>query len=280
MHHHPAKKEMTSKPPSRPNLTFPSAFIPALRSYLPHPPPLEKRNDLPHATLTYATSLDSSLALSRSTPTVLSGPLAKALTHYLRSTHSAILIGAGTAIADDPALNCRLEGVGLEQQPRPIVVDPSGRWNVTGSRVAALAERGEGKAVWVVRGLEGGEERDEEVVGGYGGKVLRVGYSSNSSSSRTNSGKGLDWRELFVQLRREGISSVMVEGGGYVINDFWEREMHLVDSVVVTIAPVYLGEGGVVVCPRREGGQNAPVARLKQVRWIPMGEDVVVCGRP
>jgi 2,5-diamino-6-(ribosylamino)-4(3H)-pyrimidinone 5'-phosphate reductase len=60
------------------------------------------------------------------------------------------------------------------------------------------------------------------------------------------------------------------------------ENMDLVDSVIVTVAPVWLGKGGVQVCPdaRVEDGQRVPVSRLKDVQWVPLGEDVVLCGRP
>jgi 2,5-diamino-6-(ribosylamino)-4(3H)-pyrimidinone 5'-phosphate reductase len=75
----------------------------------------------------------------------------------------------------------------------------------------------------------------------------------------------------------------MIEGGGVVINELLAPEnIGLVDSVVVTIAPVWLGKDGVLICPdaRVEEGKKVPVGRLQDVKWVPMGEDVVLCGRP
>ncbi|KAL5345298.1 2,5-diamino-6-(ribosylamino)-4(3H)-pyrimidinone 5'-phosphate reductase [Pseudogymnoascus australis] len=90
--------------------------------------------------------------------TTLSGPATKAMTHYLRSKHGAILIGAGTALADDPGLSCRLAGAGegddpLSWQPRPVILDPRGRWGVEGSKVLRLAREGRARAPWVVTDL-------------------------------------------------------------------------------------------------------------------------------
>jgi 2,5-diamino-6-(ribosylamino)-4(3H)-pyrimidinone 5'-phosphate reductase len=75
----------------------------------------------------------------------------------------------------------------------------------------------------------------------------------------------------------------MIEGGGAVINDLLAPgNFELVDSVIVTIAPVWLGRGGVQVCPeaRREGERKVAVGKLAGVKWVPLGEDVVLCGRP
>ncbi|OAQ72119.1 hypothetical protein VFPPC_00168 [Pochonia chlamydosporia 170] len=80
----------------------------------PHLPPKDGSSHpaLPFTTLTFATSLDSSLTLSPGTPTAISGPQPEAMTLYLRSRHDGILIGVGTAVADDPSLNCHIVGVG------------------------------------------------------------------------------------------------------------------------------------------------------------------------
>jgi 2,5-diamino-6-(ribosylamino)-4(3H)-pyrimidinone 5'-phosphate reductase len=93
----------------------------------------------------------------------------------------------------------------------------------------------------------------------------------------------INWNELLVTLRLNGLRSVMIEGGGHVINSLLESSyMGLIDRVIVTIAPTWLGQGGVVVSPaRRLDGEGNPIsaARLKNVQWYPFGEDVVLCGQ-
>ncbi|RDW90844.1 RibD family protein [Aspergillus mulundensis] len=260
-------------------LTFPSSETPFLESYLPKD---KANNDLPFTTLTFATSLDSSLALSPGTRTILSGPQSKAMTHYLRSRHDAILIGVGTAVADNPGLNCRIQGVGgyggegLQGQPRPIVLDPSARWEINdGSKILQLAKEGRGKVPWIITasGVSISEDK-KSLLESHGGKFISLDIIE---------GKGFDWAELLRCLKSEGLESVMIEGGGSVINSLLEPQFqYLVDSVIVTIAPTWLGQGGVVVSPKRrfDGSGNAMAAsRLKDVKWHPFGEDVVLCGR-
>lgn len=238
---------------------------------------------LPFVTLTYASSLDSFLAIAPNTQTYLSGPQSKAMTHYLRSKHDAILIGVGTALADDPGLNCRLEGVGgfgglgWEGQPRPIVIDPRARWQLgPRSRILKAVAEGKGRGPWVI--IAPGFSMDPnrlELLKYYGGKYLGL--------PDMNMQYKLRWEAIFRALAAEGIRSVMVEGGGTVINELLQPEYSsLINSVIVTVAPTYLGTGGVVVCPTRnvdEAGRPRPVARFQDVKWQPMGEDVVMCGR-
>jgi 2,5-diamino-6-(ribosylamino)-4(3H)-pyrimidinone 5'-phosphate reductase len=205
------------------------------------------------------------------------------MTHHLRSKHDAILIGRGTAIADDPSLNCRIEGVGgyggqgLEGQPRPVVLDPRGRWEVVGeSKVIKLAKEGRGKGPWIVMWED--TERDvekERILESVGGSVFRM--------PRSEDGLKVEWRSIFSLLSDQGIRSVMIEGGGAVINDLLSpRNFGLVDTVIITVAPTWLGKGGVQVYPdeRVEEGTRVPVERLKDVKWVPLGEDAVLCGRP
>ncbi|KAF2635389.1 bacterial bifunctional deaminase-reductase [Massarina eburnea CBS 473.64] len=272
----PPRTTLTISPQTTALLT---PYLPPKKTTLHHPP-------RPFTTLTYATSLDATIALAPATQTLLSGPESKALTHYLRSQHTAILIGCGTAIADDPSLNCRIEGVGgyggegLEGQPRPVVLDPWGRWDVSSeSQVVKLAREGRGKAPWVVCMGDVGEER-QNVLKDVGGKFLPLGDMVEGRG-----GAGVwSWKNILELLWNEGVESVMVEGGGSVINALLEPEsVGCVDSVIVTVAPVWLGKGGVAVVPeeRRDGeGKKIAVGRLRDVRWVPLGEDVVVCGRP
>ncbi|KAI0803974.1 dihydrofolate reductase-like domain-containing protein [Xylaria sp. FL0064] len=266
----------------------------------------------PFVTLTFATSLDSALALGPGIRTALSGPQSKAMTHYLRSRHDAICVGVGTAIADDPGLNSRLDAA-VEQcsgdgdgdgdgddddngrkmtgetvdesgsggsgvtthQPRPIIIDPRLRWDFTGhSKVMRLAREGKGLAPYIVT-LEKEPPPDKrEILEDAGGKFIVL------NPERDGEGKTdrLDWRTILAAVRQESLRSIMIEGGGEVINSLLSEEASLVDSVIVTIAPIWLGRGGVTVSPPRTN-IDRPAARLCDTTWMPLGDDIVLCGR-
>ncbi|KAI9844281.1 MAG: 2,5-diamino-6-(ribosylamino)-4(3H)-pyrimidinone 5'-phosphate reductase [Sclerophora amabilis] len=367
---------------SSPLLQFPPHLLPPLLPYLPPPPPPSPPSPtstptstspsppLPHLTLTYASSLDAALSLSPDAPpTPLSGPLSKAMTHHLRSAHDAILVGVGTAISDDPGLNCRLwlapgdqagggvrggdgvrrggggdtgDGGGggsgggdLVRQPRPVVLDPRGRWGVSEqSRVVRLAREGRGLGPWVLVATTSEEEEryageKRRVLEGVGGRVVpvpasistaptttpastvpsstaaaataeRAGGGTDTAAEEGGNDKGevrMSWTDILRTLGGLGIKSLMVEGGAGVINGILAeaaQEPELVKSVIVTIAPVYLGRGAVTVGPERRRGRRREreekeeeeqkeegkgVMRLRDVVWVPMGEDVVLCGR-
>ncbi|KAI1349643.1 dihydrofolate reductase-like domain-containing protein [Xylaria sp. FL0043] len=267
----------------------------------PHSP--SPQTALPFVTLTFATSLDSALALGPGIRTALSGPQSKAMTHYLRSRHDAICVGVGTAIADDPGLNSRLDagnshgdgddgdgrkitgervdencsgGNGVTtHQPRPIIIDPRLRWEFTGhSKVMRLAREGKGLAPYIMT-LEKEPPLDKRaILEDAGGKFIVL------NPERDDEGKTgrLNWRSILAAVRQAGLRSIMIEGGGEVINSLLSEEANLVDSVIVTIAPIWLGRGGVTVSPPRTN-VNRPAARLCDTTWMPLGDDIVLCGR-
>ena len=80
----------------------------------------------PFITLKWAQSADGFMDCDRADgcPARFSTPLTSALVHRLRSLHDAILVGSGTALADNPRLDCRLWP---GRSPRPVVLDRRGR---------------------------------------------------------------------------------------------------------------------------------------------------------
>ncbi|TVY25380.1 2,5-diamino-6-ribosylamino-4(3H)-pyrimidinone 5'-phosphate reductase [Lachnellula hyalina] len=247
------------------------------------------RTTIPHVTLTYAQSLDGQIALNPGVRTAISGPETKAMTHYLRSRHDAILIGRGTAMADNPGLNTKYSDdeeypVGLDRQPRPIILDPSKQWEENAcERLFDLAEKGLGRPPWTVNSVENIGDKEFETVTqrvdqdrsrlrGVGGGVIQAGeYDSKEN--------GVDWKEILSALGATGVRSVMIEGGAAVINDLLrQRNQQWIDSIIITIAPTYLGEGGVHVAPFRSQ-TNDKEFELSNVKWLDYENDIVMAWR-
>ncbi|KAI9644414.1 2,5-diamino-6-(ribosylamino)-4(3H)-pyrimidinone 5'-phosphate reductase [Ciborinia camelliae] len=266
---------------TRDALHFPASERAQMDDYLPPKTSMMSADSksLPHTTLTYATSMDSQITICPGIGSPISGAASKAMTHYLRSRHDAILIGVSTAIADNPSLNCRLEGVGgygggdsLEGQPRPVIIDPKGRWNFgEHNKIFGLVKDGRGRAPWIITAERENEisSQKREFLNALGGKFIFLSPDQKGKFS---------WTHILRVLGEEGIESVMIEGGAGIINGILAEGRGLITGVIVTIAPVWLGKGGVSVTPDRENPENEAV-RLKDVKWIPLGQDVVCCGK-
>ena len=249
-----------------PTLDFSPSHAQILAPYLPSS--TSKNASGPHISLSYTTSLDSALA-----PTPPSAADSKSLTTFLRSKHDAVLIDFGT---HHPSLDSFV-------QARPVVLDPSGQWSFDhDSKVMELARQGKGKAPWVFT-KKGLLKDNKALLESVGGREFVIPSSSSSSEEGVgeeqadSSGRTWEWNDIWIALADEGIRSVLVDGGSGVINDLLSRRKD-VDTVIVTIAPVWLGQGGERVCPPARGN-GVEVGRLRDVKWVPMGEDVVLCGR-
>ena len=80
-----------------------------------------RRTGLPRVTLKLALTLDGSVAAADGTSQWITGEEARADGHRLRAESDAVMVGAGTLLADDPLLTARLDGF-AGHQPRPVVV--------------------------------------------------------------------------------------------------------------------------------------------------------------
>lgn len=239
-------------------IPLPPSLVPFLANYLPN----GSRCNRPFVTLTWAQSLDSRIAAAPGTQTVISHLETKTMTHYLRANHDAILVGIGTVLADDPKLSCRYHGGPNGGRIRPVVVDPNGKWKYASSTLHKICQQGDGLAPYIVTNTNTRySQEDMAVVEAQGGKILRIDFKDSSLAN---------WETIFRALHLENINSVMVEGGAVVINQLLQSS--LVDSVVVTVGPVFLGKNGVEVSPRLG-------VKLQDVKWWNGVQDAVMAAR-
>ncbi len=204
----------------------------------------------PFVTLSYAQSLDGSIAARRGQPTSLSGPEAMHMTHHLRASHDAILVGIGTVLADDPRLTVRLAD---GEQPQPVVVDGRLRFPLT----AQLLNHP--KRPFIITTHQADESRQRKLEAA-GGKVVRVAAAADGRVSLS---------DALSALQSCGLGSLMVEGGAEIITSFLAAR--LVDRVVITITPRFLGGLHAVT---HLNGYGIP--ELQNTRYHSFGADVVL----
>lgn len=224
-----------------------------------------EKHDAPFVTLTYAQSLDGSIASESGAPLSISGNQSLDLTHHLRALHDGILVGIGTVLADDPRLNVRRkEG----RHPVPIVLDSSLRFPLD----ARLLDC-EGPAPLIFTAPDSPSDRRDALESG-GATVVELPCDPTG---------GICLDSLLEALGERGLASVMVEGGSEVIAAFLRQQR--VQRIIVTIAPMFVG--GQPALDISPSGKNAhdsepqsvfPRLDNVQQRWY--GEDLVLEGDP
>ena len=222
----------------------------------------------PWVTLSYAQSLDGSITARRGQPLALSGGAAMSVTHQLRATHDAILVGVGTLLADDPQLNVRLVP---GPDPRPIVLDSSLRTPPT----ARILQRRPPALICTTHLAAPARSRPLEDAGA----CIEVIAAADDGR--------VDLHHLLTRLQQLGIEHLMVEGGSQMITSFIASR--LVDHLGVTIAPVLVGGlravEGPIAGPAEMGSSDPRYSiehfpRLDGFQTGLIGQDLVVWGKP
>ena len=220
----------------------------------------------PVVTLSYAQSLDGSIAARRGFPLQISGTESKQLTHQLRAIHDAILVGIGTVLADDPHLTVRhAQG----KDPQPVILD-------SGLHFPAGAKLLRSRSPWIATTgqADGNKARSLTAAGAV---LLPVPADQTG---------WIHLPSLLARLYELGIESLMVEGGATVITSFLRQQ--LVDFAVLTIAPVFVGG---LPAMQDIAGQNAersaasPLSydsfpKLQGLGIAQLGDDLIVWGKP
>ena len=210
---------------------------------------------MPFVHLKAAVSLDGKIATRTGDSRWITGPEARARAHELRHAYDAILVGAGTVIADDPLLTDRsglprrrpLVRVVLDRQIR---LSPESQLATTTSEAPVLLfgdPESEGTAALRAQGVEIVKPRDLSA-------VLR-------------------------ELGSRSLQSVLVEGGSTIAGEFVDAG--LVNKVTFFIAPKIIGG---IDAPSAIGGSGveamSEALELDRVNLIQHGKDIEVTGYP
>ncbi len=189
------------------------------------------RRGTPYVALKLAMTLDARIAGAPGANTRISGPEAQTEVHRLRSGFDAIMVGAGTARADDPRLTVRSVPRG-RTPPRRIVLDASAGLS---SEAALFADRDEAPVHVFTR--RAAPEADME-------RLERCGAHVHPVSPGPG---GLDLEEVFRVCWETGIRSILCEGGARLGASLLRAER--VQRFYLFLAPFTLGRGGVPAFP-------------------------------
>ncbi len=211
----------------------------------------------PVVTLKLAASLDGRIATAAGESRWITGAPARAAVHALRARHDAVLVGAGTARADDPLLTVR--GMGERPQPVRAVLSTDLGLPFDGQ----LARTAREAPLWLLHGPQGaGRASAWEALGA---RCLAVPGGP---------------RDLLATLRvlgGEGITRVFCEGGGQVAAGLLRAG--LADEVAAFGAGLALGAEGRPMVGALGLGRLAEAPRLRLAEVRAVGGDVMAVWR-
>lgn len=215
----------------------------------------------PHVTLKLATSLDGRIATASGHSQWITGPQARHAVHAMRARHDAVMVGAGTARADDPMLTVRGQG-DVPRQPVRIVV--SRRLDLP--LMSQLAQTARDVPLWLCHGPDP-DAALAEAWDGIGAERIPCHLA----------GRQLDMEAVLQALGEKGLTRIFCEGGGSLAASLLGAG--LVDELVMFSAGLMIGaEGlpalGAMGLDRLDGAERFRLAELRAIgddamsRWI------------
>jgi len=219
----------------------------------------------PLVTLKLATSLDGRIATGAGESQWITGSLSRRKAHLLRAEHDAVMVGIGTALADDPALTCRLDGLAA-RSPVRVVLDSRLRLPVTSRLVAGARET----PLWIVTRKDA-EAAPRDALERAGARIIAVEEGADGRVDVTAALEG---------LAQAGITRVMTEGGGILAGGLLAAG--LVDRVEWFRAPTVIGGDGRAAVEAFGAKALADAAAFERVSVGNFGADMLesYCRRP
>lgn len=220
-------------------------------------------NGTPLVILKAAISLDGRLATSQGASHGLSGPRAHAWLHRLRDRVDAIMVGAGTATADNPQLTCRRVPVGPKgpHQLRRVVLDSL----LKTSPLSALAQGAPGHPTTLFC-LPSAPQSQKAALQAAGVEVVVAPAGPG----------GVDLSFVLTALGARGVQAVLVEGGAGLHASLLSQQR--AQHAMLVVAPVFLGATGVPLAAWEGPPTLAQAVRLEPLNVRRLGADTLLFG--
>ena len=217
------------------------------------------RTGMPFVTLKIAQSIDGRIATAGGDSRWISDRDARVMTHELRAGHDAIMVGVGTALADDPELTVRLAAPLRDRQPLPVVIDST-------LRLPPAARLTAGERRPLVFTTDRHDRRARAALEGAGARVAVV---------RSADGGRVALDRALAALAGAGVTSVLVEGGAALHTELIRQR--LFDRLVVVVAPIVIGAGTDAVGDLGNG-RLVDALRLERVSHRQINDQAVITG--
>lgn len=217
---------------------------------------LRVRSSRPQVTLKLATTLDGRIATATGASRWITGPQARRKVHALRAQSDAVMVGVGTALADDPDLTVR--DIGVARQPVRIVVDSGLRLPLS-SRLVQSAKDG---PLWLCHGAA--SDRAKAALTRAGARLVACGPGPGKP----------DLGAVLAALAQAGLTRILCEGGAAIAAALLQAG--LVDDLMLFSAGRIIGDGGKGAVGALTSGN--PLAGLPQFELIDhrrLGDDLL-----
>jgi diaminohydroxyphosphoribosylaminopyrimidine deaminase/5-amino-6-(5-phosphoribosylamino)uracil reductase len=208
-----------------------------------------------------AMTLDGKVATRTGDSKWISGEASRRLGHRWRAECDAVAVGIGTALADDPLLTARIDGV--HRQPRRIVFDSEARLPLDSQLV-----RGASVVPLTVVVSRAAPRTATDALEVAGADVLVA--TGENEPARV--------RSALAQLGASGITSILLEGGPHLAGAFLDAEE--IDEMRLFLAPVVLGGSSARDPLEGEGVERiAEATRALTLECARVAEDVLITAR-
>ncbi len=214
------------------------------------------RNKMPYVTMKYAMTMDGKIATHTGASKWITGEAARQRVQSERHGNMGIMVGVGTVLADDPHLNCRMEG---GKNPIRIICDTNLRMPENACVVTTAASQ----RTIIATCCADAKRRDAYLAAGC--EILEVGRTM----------EGINLQELMQKLGAQGIDSILLEGGAEL--NWSMLKAGLVQKVQTYIAPKIFGSQD-AKGPVGGGGVALPpdAFALKNTKVEQVGEDFLI----
>lgn len=193
---------------------------------------------LPWTIAKWAMTLDGAIATSSGDSKWITNAKSRRVVHEFRSNLDAIVIGIGTALADDPMLTCRLDETDSNAKPARIatriVMDQNARLPCDSRLVQSAREF----PLWVVVGQAANQSSLRQLENA-GAKILQVGMTREARGLSPFYEHSLS--EMLRECGRHNFTNIMIEGGAKLLGQAFD--IGCIDQIECFIAPKVIGNG-------------------------------------
>jgi diaminohydroxyphosphoribosylaminopyrimidine deaminase/5-amino-6-(5-phosphoribosylamino)uracil reductase len=216
---------------------------------------------MPWVTMKAGMSLDGKISYCPGRGGRITGEQSREVTHALRNTLDAILVGVDTAIIDNPSLTTRLQGTGTRgRDPVRVVLDTQLRLPPD----SRMLHQESSAPTWIFCGSQAPEENEQRLRDS-GAYVKRLACGDRGMP---------DLQEVLSEISRTDMISVLVEGGSKIHGSLLRS--NLVDEAYLFVAPFFIGSGGTALLDGFSCSDAENRLSMKQVEVRLLGEDILI----